>query len=257
LTNSTIVVKIATSRKQHVTGKEPVNVNIWNGKRKALTFSYDDGVVQDIRLAQLLNRHGLKCTFNLNSGFFEHDRPWNYKGVDVRRGNIAQLKEHYIGHEVASHSVSHPNLADMPMPEIFAEISRDVAALEKAFSTKVWGLAYPFGGYNETVMQVAANCGLHYGRTGGSSYSFNLPFRLFEMQPTCHHNDSRLNELVDHFLEASPEADSPMLFNIYGHSYEFDADDNWHVFEALCEKLAARDDVFYGTYAQVLGLDMS
>ena len=38
-----------------------------NGKKKAITFSYDDGVTQDIRFIELLNKYGLKCTFNLNS----------------------------------------------------------------------------------------------------------------------------------------------------------------------------------------------
>ena len=36
-------------------------------KKKAITFSYDDGVTQDIRLIELLNKYNLKCTFNLNS----------------------------------------------------------------------------------------------------------------------------------------------------------------------------------------------
>ena len=36
-------------------------------KLKAVTFSYDDGVTQDIRLIELLNKYNLKCTFNLNS----------------------------------------------------------------------------------------------------------------------------------------------------------------------------------------------
>ena len=41
-----------------------------NAKRKALTFSYDDGVEQDARLMEIFNKHGLKGTFNLNSGLF-------------------------------------------------------------------------------------------------------------------------------------------------------------------------------------------
>lgn len=36
---------------------------------KAVTFSYDDGVTQDIRLVEILNRYGLKATFNLNLNF--------------------------------------------------------------------------------------------------------------------------------------------------------------------------------------------
>lgn len=39
-------------------------------KLKAVTFSYDDGTTQDIRLIELLNKYGLKCTFNLNSGLW-------------------------------------------------------------------------------------------------------------------------------------------------------------------------------------------
>lgn len=40
------------------------------GLTKALTFSYDDGVEQDMRLVKLLDDHGMKGTFNLNSGLF-------------------------------------------------------------------------------------------------------------------------------------------------------------------------------------------
>ena len=40
------------------------------GLGKALTLSYDDGVEQDIKLIDILNRYGLKCTFNLNSGCY-------------------------------------------------------------------------------------------------------------------------------------------------------------------------------------------
>ena len=38
------------------------------GKAKALTLSYDDGVEQDIRLMDIMDKNGLKGTFNLNSG---------------------------------------------------------------------------------------------------------------------------------------------------------------------------------------------
>ena len=40
---------------------------MWNGKKKAVTFSFDDGVTQDIRLIEILNKYGLKGTFNLDS----------------------------------------------------------------------------------------------------------------------------------------------------------------------------------------------
>lgn len=42
------------------------------GKSKALTLSYDDGVEQDVRLINIMKQHGLKGTFNLNSGEYKN-----------------------------------------------------------------------------------------------------------------------------------------------------------------------------------------
>ena len=38
---------------------------MFNGKNKAITFSYDDGVMQDIRLIEIFNKYNLKATFNI------------------------------------------------------------------------------------------------------------------------------------------------------------------------------------------------
>jgi len=81
-------------------------------KKKAITFSYDDGITQDIRLIELLNKYSLKCTFNLNSELLSK------KGILMREGKrIAHYKIHtedvkdvYEGHEVAVHTLTHPNL---------------------------------------------------------------------------------------------------------------------------------------------------
>lgn len=53
---------------------------MWNGKNKAVTFSYDDGVTQDIQLVNLFNKYGLKCTFNLNSGLMNKSGEFEIKG---------------------------------------------------------------------------------------------------------------------------------------------------------------------------------
>ena len=39
--------------------------HMWNGKKKAVTFSFDDGVSQDIRLIEIFNKYGLKGEKNL------------------------------------------------------------------------------------------------------------------------------------------------------------------------------------------------
>ncbi len=40
---------------------------MFHGKMKAVTFSYDDGVTQDIRLIKLFDKYNLRCTYNINS----------------------------------------------------------------------------------------------------------------------------------------------------------------------------------------------
>ena len=39
-------------------------------KLKAVTLSYDDGVRQDKRLISIMQKYGLKGTFNINAGLF-------------------------------------------------------------------------------------------------------------------------------------------------------------------------------------------
>ena len=56
----------------------------FNGKLKAVTFSFDDGVTQDKRLIEILNKYGLKATFNLNSAILGTNGELNRNGHIVR-----------------------------------------------------------------------------------------------------------------------------------------------------------------------------
>ena len=67
------------------------------GLSKAFTLSYDDGVTQDQRLAELFRSHGLKCTFNLNAGMCGHKF-----SEGVIRMQEEEFDEVYQGHETAA-----------------------------------------------------------------------------------------------------------------------------------------------------------
>ena len=41
------------------------------------------------------------------------------------------------------------------------------------------------------------------------------------------------------------------LFYLWGHSYEFDNNNNWDHIEKICEKLANRDDIWYATNMEI------
>ena len=235
---------------------------MWNGKMKALTFSYDDGVDTDRRLAQIFDRCGMKCTFNLNAGKLvtaeaqgapwklNPKTPWKNPDALINRLPIEDMLVSYKNHEVAVHSYTHPHLETLSYEECTAEIARDIARLTEVFGYAPVGMAYPFGSYNDAVVEVLAEQGMRYARTTRPTHSFALQTDLLRFHPTCHHRDEQLMTLAKQFIEADPA--EPMLFYVWGHSYEFAGDENWDIIERFCEYIAGKDDIFYGTNAEVL-----
>ena len=48
-----------------------------------------------------------------------------------------------------------------------------------------------------------------------------------------------------------------MLFYVWGHSYEFDNDNNWELIEEFCEKAAGMPDVYYATNIEIYNYIMA
>ena len=42
-----------------------------------------------------------------------------------------------------------------------------------------------------------------------------------------------------------------MLFYVWGHSYEFDRNDNWDHLERICEQISGKSDVWYATNMEI------
>lgn len=223
-----------------------------DGKSKVLTLSYDDGVVQDIRLIKILDQYGIKGTFNINSGSYlaEDATREKYYG----RMKLSEAKELYInsGHEVAVHAFSHPFLEKLREDEILTEILEDRRSIEAHYGTLARGMAYPFGTYSNEVIDCLKKCGICYSRTVKSSENFKFPENWLELHPTCHHNNLRLMELAKKFVEEkSIYSSDNWLFYVWGHSYEFDDKDNWEVIEKFAEYVGGKDDIWYATNIEI------
>lgn len=100
---------------------------MFHGKMKAVTFSYDDGVTQDIRLIKLFDKYNLRCTFNINSQLAGKSGSLIRKGkkVDHNKINLSDIKEIYKGHEIAVHTLTHPNLTLLKDEEIIWQVEED------------------------------------------------------------------------------------------------------------------------------------
>lgn len=222
------------------------------GKRKALTLSYDDGVEQDIRLIEIMNKHGLKGTFNLNSGLYAREGTVYPQGQVHRRMTKAQVTQTYMdcGQEVAMHAYEHADLVGIPFDNIPYQIVKDKEQLEQQFGRIIRGFAYPYGTVNRKVANLLRDMGVAYARTVHSTHDFNLPEDWLQLPATCHHNDPQLMELAKRFAENQPYG-RPWMFYLWGHSYEFEGDNNWHVIEEFAEYMGGREDIWYATNIEI------
>lgn len=210
------------------------------GRHKVLTLSYDDGREEDRRLVALMNRHGIRGTFNLNSGIKN----------DPQRIPIGEYAGLYRGHEIACHTYLHPTISRCPIEQVARQILRDRMELEAVAGVPVRGLAYPNGSYSREIMELLPMLGIRYARVVPTTGSFAMPEDWFAWAGTCHHNGNLLQKGKE-FL-ALHKTQYLYLMYVWGHSYEFTTHNNWQVMEDFCAMLGGQDDIWYATNIEIV-----
>lgn len=210
------------------------------GKHKVLTMSYDDGRAADRKLVEIFNRYGMKGTFHINSGLMG-------TGDRIPFEEAAQL---YQGHEISAHTLTHPTIARSPKEQLVQEIMEDRKNLEKIAGSTVRGLSYPNGSYNQLIKDILPYLGIEYARTVVSSGNFAMPDDFLEWNPTCHHNRDLL-EYAEEFANLYKTQYLYMMY-VWGHSYEFDDNQNWSLMEEFCEFISNRSEIWYATNMEIV-----
>ena len=210
----------------------------YGGKRRALTMSYDDGTIHDRRLAEIFDKYGIRGSFHLNSGNLGKEN----------RITAEELPTLFANHEISLHSLTHPSLEFCSKETIIAQIMQDRANLERAAGYVVRGMSYPNGSYNAEVIEILRACGVVCNRTVAATHNFKLPTDFLAWHPTCHHRDNSL-ELLDTFLKRDRYL-LDCLF-VWGHSYEFDRQNNWELIEEFCKRAAGDETIWYATNIEI------
>ena len=210
-------------------------------KKKVVTFSYDDGHINDARLVEILNKYNLKGTFNVNSSCLLNP--------SAKKLSLKQAKEVYGNtHEVAVHGERHLSLSDMSIATATNEILTDRKNLEKGFGKIVQGMAYANGDITDEYLTCVKACGIKYARVVPSRRNFDLPTNWLKLTPTCHHDDPELFNLTEDFLNKPDRAyywsRRQRLFYIWGHASELDYNDGWEKIEKFCSLVGNREDVW-------------
>ena len=225
-----------------------------NGLKKAFTLSYDDGCYDDLRLIEMMEKYGVRGTFNVSSGI---TRPEGQEPCGSWERLTLSERQAYRrdGVEVAVHGQTHRDFTKISEPELIYEIMGDKHALESEFGCLVRGAAYPYGSFNDLSVERLKNCGIKYCRTVWSDYSLNMPSDWLRLRPTAHHADPKLPELVDKFLTETPR-DLRMMY-IWGHTPEFRRDKNWGLIEDILSKVSGREDIWFATNIEICEYDLA
>ena len=220
------------------------------GKKKAFNITYDDGVLQDERFVALLNQYGIKGTFNLNSQLMQEQFSWTHPcGMQVTRLSPEQAKHLYDGHEVASHTLTHPYMQELPDEELYRQLKSDKEALEQLFGRAVTGFAVPFDYYDDRIADCAKACGFAYARKSEFTGNFTPCVDAYHWKTGIYHISPDLTDFVSAFLITDQEL---AVCQIVGHSYDLDAENLWETMERICAAVSRQDDIWFCTNGELV-----
>jgi len=246
------------------------------GVNKAFNFTIDDGNIEDRRIIEIFNNHGIKGTFNLTPGWFSNVRPspWHITSQEVRDGL-------YDGHEVASHGFEHLNprweasYKDITEQMWIEDLRQSREMLEDLGITDLRGFAFPDGAYSARhgfdMARILQEEGFVYARVLNNG-SNNLPNNFFHWHTTSWLDGQReplvwVNQLnsVGAFINA-PVQNNLQFFSILMHGFDvrvawaptnglppiFQSEQEaWDAFEGLVELVANRNDIWSATFIEV------
>ena len=246
---------------------EEVTIVPNDGKpKKFFTLSFDDGITQDLRIIEILQKYDVKCiAFNINTGLYGAN--WEWVGQAIGDPSIPHLRFTeeelrtgiYDGYEVLVHTLNHPSLKnyDKSTAKLKKEIIKDADNIESITGVRPIGMAWPGGDTeytDKTIELVLANTDIRFARGTTSTYSFDLPEYFMKWMPTCSATDPRCLTLAQEFIDA--ECTEDMLFYVWGHGYELDMYNGkgYETFEQLIKMISESEDIYLVTNTEFYNL---
>ncbi len=222
------------------------------GKFKAMTFSYDDGVIEDKKLINLFKKYGVKATFNYNSIHFgEYDKK---DALVLPEGHLTAEELKQISadpqFEIACHGHAHPYYATLPQAAATNDIIKNRNELERITGKIIRGFAYPSVSISNNVSETALKAAnIAYVRSTAASNSFALPDDWYKWQVTCHHKASL--PLYEKFAELKETVFTPYLMYVWGHSFEFERENNWELMEEFLKNCHSNPEIWFATNMEI------
>jgi peptidoglycan/xylan/chitin deacetylase (PgdA/CDA1 family) len=201
---------------------------------------WDDGVNDDIRLIEILRKHGAKASFNLNPATHRAERhggrseQWNKVIQRLARDELASVYEGFL---IANHSMTHPRPTEIPAEQWRAEVVDARKILQDWFQQPVYGFAYPFGGFDDATAETVREAGHVYARTTKNVTPCVPPEDPMKFHPDCHFRSPDFWNLY-----AKAKDSGCGVFYFWGHSYELCTEEDWNAFDGKIERMTVDPD---------------
>jgi peptidoglycan/xylan/chitin deacetylase (PgdA/CDA1 family) len=160
------------------------------------TTSWDDGHPLDMRVAELLHKHGIRGTFYV-PGRVAPGGCCNPEGFEVLA--TPELRRLGAAFELGAHTLDHKSLTTLPAAEARRQIEAGKHWLEDQLGRRVAGFCYPNGHHNAAVREMVRAAGFSYGRTT-EDLRDRMSADPFQMPVTVHCHPRRRVDLARMFL---------------------------------------------------------
>ncbi len=240
----------------------------------SVTTSWDDGHKLDLRVAALLEKYGLQGTFYICKDYLGSDRLSEDELVFLSRTS-----------EIGAHTLTHPDLARAPLPQVRQELQGSKEWLEKVIGRPVRIFCYPYGSFSEEVKKEAKEVGFEGARTveryqtrvvdpfqmGTTLNVYPFPFRKLDkgsyfwryvLQPFFEQYRGLRSMGVPYFRFTSWDSvakaafdrtlETGGVFHIWGHSWEIEKYGMWDELEEVLKYISKRSGCDYLTNSEVL-----
>lgn len=154
---------------------DPIGHAILCHNRMLFTTSWDDGYTYDLRMASILEKHGLTGTF--------------YVSPAVQKGTNPMLSDAEISslgqrHEIGAHTITHPHLPTLSPEQALQEMVASKQWIEERTGKPCAMFCYPYGDENASIRALAKQAGFAGARgikllqTDAGNDPFALPTTL-------------------------------------------------------------------------------
>lgn len=229
-------------------------------KKVIITTSWDDGHALDLRLAELLDKYGVKGTFYVPINNAEHPVMLPSE-LDVIAGKF----------EIGGHTVNHIYLNTLGEDDARYEIAECKTMLQDRLGRAVDAFCYPCGKYSQRDIRLVSEAGFLFGRTTRLLHTASaIEAKLMDTSMQVFQHSSVT--LTKHCLKAGfvlpivqqlffykGNKNFPLLaevlmnkiqsnggvFHLWGHSWEIEEFGLWNDLELLLKVLAFNRDIAY------------